>query len=237
MKRVPGRVTKFIMPLSLAATLCDCTYVAEKANQLTNQNTPTTPGYDIVLDPVSKSVYDHYYKSFADCQNKERAILTANTGLNAGSDFFALLYSTIASVISPIQTAHLFSAASSVTVGLKTTVATDVTTAALTNMSIAFDKIYFEPMLDLSKSMESGVTQKNAASFHAKIDNLDHNCSLYEANVYVVKNLTTSSAKPATPDVSINSAPARVPAPAPVPAPAHVPAPASPPTPTPTPTH
>jgi hypothetical protein len=71
---------------------------------------------------------------------------------------------------------------------------------ALTNVTIAFDKIYFEPMLDISKEIESGLPNNKAASILTRIDSLQHNCSIYEANVYIIQNLTKATATPASPE-------------------------------------
>jgi hypothetical protein len=117
--------------------------------------------------------------------------------------------SAIASIINPIATTHLFAAGATVSTGLKSTVANDVTSSALTNVTVAFDKTYFEPMATLSKSINGKtLTDADVRDFNLQINNLNHNCSFDEANVYVstVLKAAPSTSTPATPGAATPAA-------------------------------
>jgi hypothetical protein len=124
----------------------------------------------------------------------KEGLVSANTGLNVGTDFLSLVLTSLASVFTPLATVHALTAGAAISMGLKSTVATDVTSDDLINVTIAFDKIYFEPMAQFSEQFRStGVTAANAPGILMQIDNYQEKCSLDSARVYIRQNLVKAS--------------------------------------------
>jgi hypothetical protein len=70
---------------SLTVPLPGCTEVRHYT--VGDPSSPAQEAATLPMDDRSKEVYSYYTDSIAWCQNKERSLLAANTGLNAGTDF------------------------------------------------------------------------------------------------------------------------------------------------------
>ena len=152
MSRKCSIIVSLCTACSLTVSLPGCSAV--KHYTVGDPESPVEEATALPTDARSRQVYKMYKESIEWCQDKERSLLAANTGLNAGTDVLSLILSAIASVINPVATAHIFAGGATISTGLKTTVANDITSSALTNITIAFDKIYFEQMADLMTSIK-----------------------------------------------------------------------------------
>jgi hypothetical protein len=145
---------------------------------------------DLTLNP-EQGVLNYYGNSFSECLSFKEQLLSESMGINAGSDYATLILSALATVIAPIGTVHLLTAGAMATTGLKTTFTNDVTTDNSANLTIALDKIYFQPMAKLAETtLSSAITSDTAPGMVAQIINLQEQCSLDEARAYISQNLS-----------------------------------------------
>jgi hypothetical protein len=180
----------------LAITLSGCGFIQQQTPGVftPKRGAKLLAAPDVAQNP-SQEVVNYYGNSFSECMNFKEALLSATTGINAGSDYASLILSALGSVIAPIGTVHLLTAGAMAAAGLKSTFTNDVTTDNAVNLTIAFDKIYFQPMAKLAETtLSSAITNDNAPGIVAQIVSLQEQCSLDEARAYINQNLSQGAA-------------------------------------------
>ncbi len=185
---------------ALAVALPGCGLIQQKtAGVLTPKRGASLialPG--TALNPTQE-VGDYYAKSFTECMNFKEGLLSATAGINAGSDYATLILSALATVIAPIGTVHLLTAGATATTGFKSTFANDVAAGTSIDLTIAFDKIYFQPMATLAETtLSAPIPSGDAPGVIAQIVSLQEQCSLDEAQAYINQNLSQGSARKPT---------------------------------------
>ena len=116
-------IVSFFVACNLPVMLAGCALA--KHYTVGDPKEPPKP----ILPADNATVSKYFSNSITWCEDKERALIAANTGLNVGSDVVSLIFSAVGSIINPVATAHLFSAGATVATGLKTTIANDVTSS------------------------------------------------------------------------------------------------------------
>ena len=186
-----------LAPLSLS--LSGCGFVSEKAaGTLTpKRGAALLPVPDLSVN-TSQGLVNYYTSSFSTCMSFKEGLMSATTGVNAGSDYATLILNALGAVVAPVTTVHMLAAGAAATTGLKSTFATDVATDNAVNLTIAFDKIYFQPMARLAMGAIPAATTPSAAiGVVSQIVSLQAQCSLDEARAYINLNLNQSAARTA----------------------------------------
>jgi hypothetical protein len=188
-RSIPSRA---LLAVCVAITLSGCGLIQ---NQGPGVITPRR-GASVLLKPdpsanPALSVATYYTRSLSECARFKEGVISATTGVNAGADYTALLLSAISSVVSPIATVHLLTAGAAAASGAKATYAADVTADNTVNLTIALDRIYFQPMAEFARtSLSAPVTADTAPSLLMQLVSLQQQCSLDEARAYISQNLT-----------------------------------------------
>jgi hypothetical protein len=196
-RSIPSRA---LLAVCFAATLSGCGLIQYQAPGVITPHRGAsvlaTP--DTSVDPA-QSVATYYTQSLSACSRFKESVISATTGVNAGADYTALLLSAISSVVSPIATVHLLTAGAAAASGAKATYAADVTADNTVNLTIALDRIYFQPMAEFARtSLSAPVTAASAPGLLTQMASLQQQCSLDEARAYISQNLTQSV--PVTPN-------------------------------------
>lgn len=183
---------RMIAATTLAATVSGCGLIQRQSpGVITPHRGAALVSFpDVTAQPALK-VSTYYSQSLTGCMAFKEATISAMTGVNAGADYTALVLNALGSVLSPIATVHLLTAGATAAGGVKSTYANDVTTDNAVNLTIAFDKIYFQPMAQLASTALTGaITADAAPGLVVQIMNLQRQCSLDEARAYINQNLT-----------------------------------------------
>ncbi len=193
-------IRNIIVAAILTIALPGCTFLQQQtAGMISNRRGAKLAALpDLSTQPQQKLV-SYYGTSFSECMTFKEGLLSATTGLNAGSDYAALILNTLGTIISPLATVHMLTAGAAAAAGLKSTFATDVAADNAVNLTIAFDRIYFQPMAKLAEtSLSAALTPDTAPGVLSQIISLQAQCSLDEARAYINQNLTQSSARTAS---------------------------------------